>query len=67
MLNNDNVILGKSLREWIETTPIIEQVIKGEETIWLNEDILPFEHAIKTSELKANNIKDASDRLKRFA
>lgn len=67
MLNNDNVILGKSLREWIETTPVIEQVIKGEETIWLNDDILPFESAIKTSELKANNIKDASDRLKRFA
>lgn len=60
-------ILGKSVREWIEEYPIISDIIRRNEVVWLNENMLPFEVAVQKSELKAEDIKKASDRLKRFA
>ena len=60
-------ILGKSVGEWIEEYPIISDIIRRDEVIWLNENMLPFEVAVQKSELKAEDIKKASDRLKRFS
>ena len=60
-------ILGKSLSEWIAELPLIQQVVDKQETLWLKEDKIPFAQAIKKSELNETHVKDASDRLKRFA
>ena len=61
------MVLDKSVGEWVSEFPIIEDVIDKKETIWLNDGVLPFDEAIKTSMLTREDIKDASDRLKRFA
>lgn len=61
------MIKGKSVSAWIEEVPIIYDVMQKKETLWLNENVMPFEKAIVQSELQQKDIKDASDRLKRFA
>lgn len=61
------MIKGKSVNEWIEEVPVIYDIMQKKETLWLNEKIMPFEKAIIQSELQQKDIKDASDRLKRFA
>ena len=63
----DKKVLDRSIREWIDATPILEDIICGKETLWLNGDKLPFDDALERSELKAADIQDASDRLTRFA
>ncbi len=60
-------ILGIPVSEWIKEFPLVSDIIQKNEVIWLNDQKLPFESAIKKSELQANDIKDASERLKRFA
>ncbi len=63
----ERYIMGKSESEWIKEFPIIDDIIQKNEVVWLNDKKIPFEKAIKKSELQADDIKDASDRLKRFA
>ena len=60
-------VLDKTIEEWIAKVPIIEKIISCEETIWINPDKKTVSQAIEHSELNAKDIKDASDRLKRFA
>ena len=47
--------------------PVVAQIMAMRETFWQNDRLLPFEQAIRTSVLSAADVKDASDRLKRFA
>ena len=63
----DQLVKGKSVAKWIEEVPVIHDIIKRKETVWLNDKTLPFNEAIKQSELQEKDIADASDRLKRFA
>jgi len=65
--NGSDLICGKTVDEWIKQVPVIENIVKGEEAIWLNGDVLPFAEAIKTSRLTEADVKDASERLKRFS
>ena len=60
-------VMGKPISEWIGEFPILSDMIEKKETVWLNENALPFHEAIAQSELQAEDIRDASDRLKRFA
>ena len=60
-------VMGKSISEWIEEVPVIYDIVKKEETVWLNNNAIPFHEAILKSELQEKDIKDASDRLNRFA
>ena len=64
---SDKTVLGKPIREWIEATPILEDILNEKETLWINGDKLPFVDALAKSELNAKDIKAASDRLKRFS
>ncbi len=57
----------KTINEWVEKCPVIEKIMKTEEAIWLNENKLPFDEACKASPLTSRDIKDASERLLRFA
>lgn len=63
----EDKILGKTVNEWINEFPIISDIMEKKETIWLNGEVLPYAEAILNSELQMKDIKDASDRLDRFA
>lgn len=63
----DKEVFGKTINEWIEQVPEIEQIANGEEVMWLNKDVKPFLEAIQKSELNEAHIVDARDRLNRFA
>lgn len=67
MREETKIIAGKTLREWIDEVPVICDIIEKKETVWLNPNVLPFDLAILRSKLQAEDIKDASDRLSRFA
>ena len=60
-------ITEQKLQEWSASLPIIADIMAMRETLWLNDQLLPFDQAIKTSVLSAADVQDASDRLKRFA
>ena len=57
----------KTIDNYIKKFPIIEDIMNTQETFWLNQDVLPFDQAIKTSSLSKEDVIDASNRLKRFA
>ena len=59
-------ILGKTMEEWVSEFPIISDIMKKKETLWLNGGVLPYGEAILKSELQMKDIEDASDRLDRF-
>ena len=50
-MKSDSIILGKKFSDWIKEFPIIENISKCEEAVWLNENKLPFSEAIKSSPL----------------
>lgn len=47
--------------------PLVAEIQKMQEVSWFNPDIAPYAEAIKDVGLTTADIKDASDRLKRFA
>lgn len=65
--SDSKTVAGKTISEWIDEVPVIADIMDKRETVWLNTDLLPFEEAILKSELQKKDIKDASDRLRRFA
>lgn len=50
-----------------EEHPLINKLIETEEVFWLNPNMEKYETAIKDSPLNEENVKDAEERLKRFA
>ena len=60
-------VIGKPRSEWVREFPIIDELIQKKENLWINAGKLPFAEAIKSSSLGAEDIKDASARLDRFA
>lgn len=67
MQEDKKIILGKPVCEWVREVPIVSDIIAKKETVWLNTKAMPFDMAILKSELQAEDIKDASDRLSRFS
>ena len=61
------IVLDRSVSEWVAEFPVISDIMQKNEVVWLNDQLLPFESAIVKSELQASDIKDASERLDRFA
>ena len=47
--------------------PLVNKLIATEEVFWINPNIEKYERAIKDSPLNEENVKDAEERLKRFA
>ncbi|HDX9653940.1 D-serine ammonia-lyase [Bacillus wiedmannii] len=47
--------------------PLLNKLIKTEEVFWVNPNMEKYETAIKDSPLSEENVKDAEERLKRFA
>lgn len=61
------IIQGKTIKEWIEQLPLLNKIISTEEVFWTNSKHKKFEDAIKKVSLSEKNIKEAEERLKRFA
>lgn len=62
-----DIILGKSIKQWMEEFPLLKDIIKTEEVFWINSKKEKFEEAIKKISLSEECVKDAEKRLKRFA
>ncbi|MDN6627016.1 MAG: D-serine ammonia-lyase [Pisciglobus halotolerans] len=60
-------IAGKSIEEWIESKPVLDNIIHTKEVFWNNPEKKPFTEAAKKTSLTKEDIKDAKDRLQRFA
>lgn len=61
------IIQGKTIKQWKEEYPLMNKIISTEEVFWTNPKYEKFEEAIKKISLTEANVKDAEERLKRFA
>ncbi|MBG9909689.1 D-serine ammonia-lyase [Bacillus paranthracis] len=57
----------KEIEKLKEEYPLLNKLIEIEEVFWLNPNMEKYETAIKDSPLSEENVKDAEERLKRFA
>jgi D-serine dehydratase len=57
----------KEIEALKERYPLVNNLIATEEVFWVNPNIEKYETAIKGSPLNEENVKDAEERLKRFA
>lgn len=62
-----STIHGKTLDEWIQKFPLINDMVQLKETEWFNPNIASTESALSDVGLTIEDIKDAAERLKRFA
>ncbi|MBD5169448.1 MAG: D-serine ammonia-lyase [Oscillibacter sp.] len=53
--------------DYITKAPIIEEMQKGKEVVWINPDKRPFAESAYTCELSMKDVDDAEARLRRFA
>lgn len=68
-MNTSDIILGKSLQAWIESYPPISSLYTMKACSWYNAQAYttPSEEGLKEVGLSAEDVADASSRLKRFA
>ncbi len=62
-----NVIAGKTMAEWVHAHPVLKKIISAEEVIWANTNFEPAEHALIKIQWKESDIREAEERLHRFA
>lgn len=60
-------IYGKSINTWIKEYSIIKDLVDTKEVFWLNKKYTNFEKAMDKISLGEDDVKDAEDRLLRFA
>ena len=58
---------GKTIAQWMEAYPIMKDIADLKETAWVNPGRVPFSEAMKHCPLTMADVRDASDRLSRFA
>ena len=57
----------KGIEALKERYPLLNNLIATEEVFWMNPNMEKYETAIKSSPLNEEHVKDAEERLKRFA
>ena len=60
-------IQGKTIGQWMEAFPIMKDIADLKETAWINPTRVAFEKAMQNCPLTMADVRDASDRLARFA
>ncbi|MBK5252442.1 MAG: D-serine ammonia-lyase [Peptostreptococcaceae bacterium] len=60
-------VLGKTMDEWTVKHPLLKNIINTKEVFWINPLYGSYEKAFGNINLSMDDIKDASERLKRFA
>ena len=63
----NKIIQGKTIKEWEEQYPLMSKIISTEEVFWTNPKYGKFADAIENISLSENDVKDAEERLNRFA
>lgn len=63
----ENIVLGKTWKEWEEAVPVVADIRALQETGWRNPDKLDCESAAADCQLTMEDVLDASRRLERFA
>lgn len=63
----ETMVNGKSWAQWEKEFPVVRKIRALEETGWINPDKLSCQDAAEGCELTMEDVKDASDRLERFA
>ncbi|MBN3853962.1 D-serine ammonia-lyase [Paraburkholderia sp. Ac-20340] len=61
------MIAGKTIEQWLESNPLLGDLIKLKEVTWCNDGVAPAAEALPDVGLTADDVKDASARLQRFA
>lgn len=61
------MILGRTITEWKRDFPIVEDLIKLKETVWINPNKIGINKAINDCRFSMDDILDVSNRWKRFA
>ncbi|MBB1604576.1 D-serine ammonia-lyase [Variovorax sp. UMC13] len=61
------VVHGKTLEAWVDSHPLMREVVKGEPVLWLNPNMVAFTQARADIELTYEDLADAEARLQRFA
>ncbi|MCT4617985.1 MAG: D-serine ammonia-lyase [Marinisporobacter sp.] len=61
------MILGKRIEQWKNDYPLLNQLIETEEVFWTNPKHEKFDEAIRNISLTEKDVKDAEERLERFA
>jgi D-serine dehydratase len=64
---NLKIVKGKDIQTWLKQYPLLNKLISMEEVFWLNPNLKKFEAAMRTSPLTFEDVRDAEERLKRFA
>ena len=62
-----DLIAGKTLEEWKKLYPLLEDIVATREVLWANPQYRPFEEAISNLSIREAEVKDAEERLARFA
>ncbi|MCJ8010740.1 D-serine ammonia-lyase [Paenibacillus sp. KQZ6P-2] len=62
-----NKIAGKTIEEWKNELPLLQEIIDTKEVFWVNSQLESCNNRIINSELGIANIEDAEQRLLRFA
>lgn len=60
-------VLGKKIDEWMREYPLLKSVIGLKELLWINTDYSSYAEALPELPLGEGDIRDAEERLKRFA
>ncbi|MDQ6595793.1 D-serine ammonia-lyase [Bacillus salipaludis] len=60
-------IESKEIQKWKDQYPLLSKLISMEEIFWFNPNIEKFQTGIKKSPLIQEDVRDAEERLKRFA
>jgi D-serine dehydratase len=63
----DKMIADKTMNDWIQQNPSLKRIIAGDEVFWNNPRYDTFEMAQSRLSLSNIHIKDAEERLNRFA
>lgn len=60
-------IEGTTVQDWIKTYPLINDLIRTKEVFWSNPKYELFQTGIEKTRFNEKDVKDAEERLKRFA
>ncbi|WP_067725902.1 D-serine ammonia-lyase [Oceanobacillus damuensis] len=64
---NNQLIAGKTIKQWKNDYPLLEKIISTKEVFWENPNYLSFEDALHNISLTEEDVKKAEERLQRFA
>ena len=63
----NKIIQGKTIKEWEEQYPLMSRIISTDEVFWTNTKYENFKDAMKKISLSEKDIRNAEERLSRFA